>query len=91
MREWCRPWNYTIPTATTWRGGLGSIYGATTSVRICDAEVRNQNKGFSDTDEVRLVGNAARQMAGRAATAAPAAGSNIPEGLSSPAALAQRQ
>ena len=59
MREWCRPWNYTIPTAITWRGGLGSIYGATTSVRICDAEVRNQNKGFSDTDEVRQVGNAA--------------------------------
>ena len=29
--------------------------------------------------------------AGPAATAAPAAGSNIPEGLSSPAALAQRQ
>ena len=56
-----------IPTATTWRGGLGSIYGATTSVRICDAEVSNQNKGFSDTDEVRQVGNAARRMARRAA------------------------
>ena len=40
---------------------MRSIYGATTSVRIYDAEFRNQNKGFSDTDEVRQVGNAAGQ------------------------------
>ena len=38
---------------------MRSIYGATTSVRIYDAEFRNQNKGFLGTDEVRQVGNAA--------------------------------
>ena len=52
LREWCRPWNYTIPTAATWMGGLGSIYGATAPVRIYDAEFRNQNKGFLGTNGV---------------------------------------
>ncbi len=47
-----------------------------------------KNAAGRGTNGVRLVGNAARRMARRAATAAPAAGSNIPEGLSSPAALA---
>ena len=40
---------------------------------VC-GEFCDQKWRFLGTDEVRLVGNAARRMAGRAATAAPAAG-----------------
>jgi len=54
-----------------------------------DGEDARSVPGMTENNE-RLVGNAARRMARRAATAAPAAGNNLKR-FSSPAALAQRE